>query len=84
LLTVFTFLVKLETSSDALLPNILGPRMEIIMMGRMKIQAFHKPNSKSGISDTIFPTAPQLLVIPFYASGIKLYPKPTFGVAEKL
>jgi hypothetical protein len=53
LLTVFTFLVKLETSSDALLPNILGPRMEIIMMGRMKIQAFHKPNSKAGISDMI-------------------------------
>jgi hypothetical protein len=52
--------------------------------GTMKIQAFHKPNSKSGISDTIFPTAPQLLVIPFYASGIKLYPKPTFGFAEKL
>jgi hypothetical protein len=53
LLTVFTFLVKLETSSDALLPNILGPRMEIIMMGRVKIQAFHKPNSNSGMSDMI-------------------------------
>jgi hypothetical protein len=53
LLAVFAFLVTFETSSDALLPNILEPKMEIIMIGRMKIQAFHKPNSKAGISDTI-------------------------------
>jgi hypothetical protein len=53
LLAVFIFLVRVETSADPLPPNILEPKKEIIIIGRIKIQAFHKPNSKDGISDIV-------------------------------
>jgi hypothetical protein len=51
--SIFSFFIRPKSSPDPLLPNILELKMEIIMIGRMKIQAFHKPNSKAGMSDTI-------------------------------
>jgi hypothetical protein len=55
IVAVFAFLGAVELSIDFLLLNVLAPNMETIIIGRIKIQAFHKPNSKAGINDNNLP-----------------------------
>ena len=55
MVAVFAFLGTLEALKDFLLLNVLAPNIETIIIGRIKIQAFHKPNSKASIKDTFLP-----------------------------
>jgi hypothetical protein len=52
--SLFSFLVSLKSPAfpDSLAAVALISEKEMISIGMMRIQAFHKPNSKAGISDT--------------------------------
>lgn len=48
---ILSFFVSIEYSFDPLLLIAFLPKIMRIIIGKMKIQAFHKPNSKGGIED---------------------------------